>query len=304
MKWAIFLFAVSCVVDRNEHGTTKFDTGSNTASSDGGSSYYRYKFSRGGNSIDISFKVDRSEGKLTTLHTIDTRTTDEPVNSVPLEANHNVAGRARTPTHTGFSYVGQGGIYSIYDDTNGPPEINFRTFSGDGWQGEFVTEQRANEWQRQADRRPKQNFTEPKPLDRRQENWFKDNFHEVFGTEKFDQNRAIDFPQHGRSYYGAVYKLWNSAGECWTHIWGLDDPEVVEFLYNLRNKLTFRKVETSRGDQNQIWCARDSDDLVLGCDDNKYGQEAFQVVDGRLLITNRTDGSTVYIDNMGRCGAM
>jgi len=325
---AVGLVVSGCMVEKSDDSRVKFD---NRDSSDRDSSdrsfYHKYNFSNRGKDIEIVIKIDRDRGgEFTDLHVIDPRT-KSPINSIPLHSVSQAAtgseGDLSYYLFTGESYTGQGGQYRIgYEGnlakvsatelSNKPPEIKFVNFPRENgrdvtWQGRASQKLTNRDWQQLASQRPRApSVTEPSKLPTNLNRWL-DNTLEGLGApatpvRKQEHNRAITIG--GKIYYGAVYEVWDDETHCWMQIWGLDNIEVVEFLYERRNSIRLhRDYEdyAKKGSEVKIICSGGAGDFKLSCDgDQRKDQAVFRVANNKLVIEDN-DGGAVHIDNIGRC---
>ena len=83
-------------------------------------------------------------------------------------------------------------------------------------------------------------------------------------------------------------------------IWGLDNIEVVRFLYDLRNNISLRREYENyldKGSEVKIICNGGHGDLKFSCDgDQRKDQTVFRVANNKLVIEDN-DGGAVHIDN-------
>lgn len=288
--------------------------------------YHKYNFSKGGDNIEIVIKIERnSNGEFTDLHTIElskkTQINSMPLASVPQAIHHGYKG-GRSYFFTGDSYIGLRGRYfisydydgnladvSINDLTNTPPQIKFTNFARQNsqdviWQGRALQKLTAHDWQRLAAQRSNaQPVIAPPPLPNHLSHWFDNNFNGQSYLQKLERNRTITVG--GNTHSGAVYELFDSTNRCFAQVWGLDNVEVMRFLYSLRDKIRLEKKYS--GDSGTlgtvIICDSSSDgNIHLECEPNLLkDQGVFRVVGNNLVIDSLSGGNTVYMNSQGQC---
>ena len=314
MKWFLLLFIVGCLPRGGDNSRIK-KINSADYQSRFQSFYYRYRFDYPGyNSNFVVIKIERdNDGKFTSLQTIN-RDGEMVVNSIPLSEMELAVGpihRKGDPVsyrYRGDSYLGQGGFYLI--DHRGeidiptanlePPQITFTTYPlKDGrivrGQGKAINKFSADDWQGLARARSlPRTFPEPRPLSTYLKNWFDREFAQL---ARLEHNRAITIDNN--TYYGAVYQVYSDNGACRLQFWGFDDHNVVQFLYQLRDK-----VRLGKDNNYHLYCASGSDNhFELRCRDQLLvDQDGFKVVNNKLIISNQ-DGVVGYMDDRGICHA-
>lgn len=341
MKWFLLLafVLVSCLSrdkkkdDDSQTNKNKKDDDSQTKNDNRDNSsqnffYHKYNFSKGGDNIEVAIKIDRnSNGEFTDLHTIELskkiQINSMPLESVPQAVPHGYKG-GRSYFFAGDSYIGLRGRYfisydydgnladvSMNDLTNTPPQIKFTNFTRQNsqdviWQGHALQKLTANDWQRLAAQRPNaQPVIAPPPLPNNLSHWFDNNFNGRSYLQKLERNRTIT--AGGNTHSGAVYELFDSTNSCFAQIWGLDNVEVMRFLYNLRDKIRLEKKYNRDGGtldtDTVIICDSSSEgNIHLECEPNLLkDQGVFRVVGNNLLIDSLSGGNTVYMNSQGQC---
>ena len=320
MKWFLLLFVFGCLpYEGNESDAKKRNSADYQNRFQ--SFYYKYRFDYSGynlNSNSIILKIERdNDGNFTKLQTINKRG-KMVVNSIPLtkvvmSIGGGIRRKGSTPDHRfrGDSYLGQGGFYLI--DHNGemntptadlePPQITFTSYRLDNrdnavvGKGKPIIAMQPDHWRLLVKARSlPRTFPEPQPLPNYLKNWFDEEFARM---TKLEHNRAITIDND--TYYGAVYQVYsNKKIACRLQIWGLDNHSVVQFLYQLRDKISLGLTNNNYN----LHCFRESSsDFELSCRDGLLvDQDVFQVVNNKLTVSNR-DGIIGYMDDQGMCYA-
>ena len=306
--------------DQQGTGNNKSDVRDTSPKDPGNIFYYKYRFSNGGTTLAV--KLDRKgDGNFNQLQVIDP-SNNSAIDSIPLSIVPQAiplslhASIEQMTLFSGDSYT-QKGFYrvkhngelteaSINDVYNNPPKIMFTKFKRNNdinvvQQGSALQKLTASQWQQLAGQRPKvPSYTNPPPLPNNLQQWFDDQFNVgIRKLDKLEHNRAITIA--GNTHYGTVYQLYDGQNECWGQIWGLDDVDVVRFLYNLKDNISLTYKNNSSAFSTVIDC-RSSDDLLLTCRaDLIKDQDLLQIVNGQLIVRG-VDGSIgAYIDNQGYC---
>ena len=307
---------VSCLPsDKRNNSVTKNDESADNRESQESQESFYYKYRYGG-SVDFAVKIDLArDGKLINLQTINL-STDTSINSIPLQRPQYTAGQGQGLLYYGDSYRAAGGEYSVTVDRktasvndllNNPPKIIFTSFlrKGETAQGRAIERLTANQWQRLARQRPKApSVTEPSPLPRRLSRWFENDFNvntsglvDSKYLSKLPRKRAITID--GNTYYGTVYQIYDGEKKCFGQLWGLDDVEVVQFLYDLGNKITLT-TRDYKGYQYTTISGNGDKDWLFSCVDGvTKDQGVFRVIRNRLAIIEANGSINGYVDAQG-----